>query len=229
MKNIIQRIIDAPIIIMAPIIFIIVSLLGGCNEVKNKNRSIYLLLDTSGTYTEEMSKAQLIVNYLLATLGSGDSIAVARIDSGSFSEKDIIVKATFDERPSTAINQKRAFKQQLDAFVKTIEYGSAHTDISGGLLQAAAYLYETGARDKHIFIFSDLEEDLVKGHIRNFDLPLDGIQVSALNVTKLRADNIDPREYLKRLEAWEFKVKKGGGQWRVINDLGRLETLIVQR
>lgn len=229
MKNIIQRIIDAPIIIMAPFIFMVVSFLGGCNEVKNKNRSVYLLLDTSGTYTEEMDKAQLIVNYLLGTLDSGDSIAIARIDSGSFSEKDIIAKVTFDTRPSAAISQKRRFKKQLDEFIKSIKHGSAHTDISGGLLQAAAYLYETGARDKHIFIFSDLEEDLVKGHIRNFDLPLDGIQVSALNVTKLRSDNIDPREYLKRVEAWEFKVKKGGGEWRVINDLGRLDTLIVQR
>jgi hypothetical protein len=190
---------------------------------------VYLLLDTSGTYSQEVNKAQLIMNYLLATLDSGDSIAIARIDSGSFSEKDILVKATFDKRPSTAIAQKRLFKQQLDAYVKTLVKGSTHTDISGGLLQAAEFLYESGAADKHVLIFSDLEEDLVKGHIRKFDLPLDGIHVAALNVTKLRTDNVDPRDYLKRLDEWKSKVQKGGGEWRVINDLERLDSLIVQR
>ena len=51
---------------------------------------MYILLDTSGTYTTELKKAQQIIHYYLGTLGPGDSFAVARIDSGSFSEKDII-------------------------------------------------------------------------------------------------------------------------------------------
>ncbi len=228
MKTLIHLIMAAPIITIAPLIFLLMSLTG-CGEIKNNNRAVYLLLDTSGTYSKELNKAQLIMNYLLATLDSGDSIAIARIDSGSFSEKDIIAKATFDQRPSTANGQKRQFKETLDAFVKTTSRGSNHTDISGGLLQAAEYLYETGAAEKHVLIFSDLEEDLVKGHIRKFDLPLDGINVSALNVTKLRSDNVDPREYLKRLEQWQNRIKKGGGEWRVINDLERLDNLIVQR
>ena len=48
----------------------------------------------------------------------------------------------------------------------------------------------------------------------------------ALNVTKLRADNYDPREYLARLEAWRAKIEDGGGRWRMINDLERLEDLL---
>eukprot|EP00903_Cladosiphon_okamuranus_P004268 g4266.t1 len=179
--------------------------------------------------SQELNKAQLIMNYLLATLDSGDSIAIARIDNGSFSEKDIIAMATFDDRPSTVNSQKRVFKAQLDTFVEELERGSTHTDISGGLLQATAYLEETGAGEKHVLIFSDLEEDLVKGHIREFDLPLDNILVSALNVTKLRSDNVDPREYLERVAQWESKVTDGGGEWRVINDLERLDNLIAQR
>lgn len=227
MKHIIPFMLSAPIITIAPILFFVMALTG-CGEANNKNRAVYLLLDTSGTYNQEINKAQLIMNYLLATLDSGDSIAIARIDSGSFSEKDILVKATFDDRPSTVIAQKRTFKQQLDHFVNSKNRASRHTDISGGLLQAAEYLYETGAKEKHVLIFSDLEEDLVKGHIRKFDLPLDGINVSALNVTKLRTDNIDPREYLSRLDYWKSKVQKSGGEWRVINDLERLDKLIVQ-
>ena len=80
-----------------------------CSEPQSKARAVYLLLDTSGTYTAEMDKAQKIINYLLATLDSGDSIAIARIDSGSFSEKDIVARVTFDDRPSTANQQKREF------------------------------------------------------------------------------------------------------------------------
>ncbi|MCH8930135.1 MAG: VWA domain-containing protein, partial [Proteobacteria bacterium] len=57
-------------------------------------------------------------------------------------------------------------------------------------------------------------------------LELDGFEVVALNVTKLRADNIDPRLYLDRLEAWKTVVEAGGGTWRVINDLDRLEKLL---
>jgi hypothetical protein len=50
--------------------------------------------------------------------------------------------------------------------------------------------------------------------------------VVAVNVTKLRSDNIDPREYLDRLAAWRNKVEAGGGEWRVINDLDRLGKLL---
>ena len=228
MKTLISRVLAAPIIVIAPLLFFITFLLGGCGEPKNKQRAVYLLLDTSGTYSEELNKAQLIMNYLLATLDSGDSIAIARIDSGSFSEKDIIGKATFDERPSTTNSQKRLFKEKIDTFVKNLERGSTHTDISGAVLQATEYLYETGAGEKNILIFSDLEEDLVKGHIRDFKIPLDGINVVALNVTKLRSDNVDPREYLQRLGQWQSRVEEGGGQWRVINDLDRLDSLMVQ-
>jgi len=153
----------------------------------------------------------------------------ARIDSGSFSEKDVIAKTTFDQRPSAANDQKRLFKQEMDSFVSDVKRGSPHTDISGGVLQAVEYLNETGARNKSVLIFSDLEEDLPKGHIRNFPIELNDIHVVALNVTKLRTDNIDPRDYLNRLDLWQQKVVSGGGDWRVINDFERLEKLVLGR
>lgn len=200
--------------------------LTACDQPKPTNKAVYLLVDTSGTYTEELSKAQTILNYLLATLESGDSMAVARIDSGSFSEKDVIAKTTFDDRPSKANDQKRLFKSDMDQFVTTVNKGSAHTDITGAILQAAEFLNETGAGEKYVLVFSDLAEDLAKGQIRNFPLDMDGIHVVALNVTKLRSDNIDPRDYLKRLGAWQKRVIDGGGDWRVVNDFDRLDRLI---
>ena len=88
-----------------------------CGEKAPRSKAVYMLIDTSGTYTRELNKARKIGNYLLGTLNSGDSLAMARIDSGSFSEKDIISKVTFDMRPSIATTQKHQFKRQLDDFV----------------------------------------------------------------------------------------------------------------
>ena len=200
-------------------------LLTGCPDTTSHSQGIYLLLDSSGTYRNELKRAQSIVKYLLGTLQPGDSLAVARIDSGSFSEKDIVSRMTFDRRPSVTNQQKRLFKKEVDGFVATAK-GSSYTDITGGVLQAVEYLNETGAGRKYILIFSDLKEELAKGHIRNFPIQLSGCNVVALNVTKLRSDNIDPREYYKRVDAWKERVEAGGGKWRLVNDLERLDTIL---
>ena len=200
-------------------------LLCGCPDTTSHSKGVYMLLDTSGTYKKELKRAEAIINYLLGTLQPGDTLAVARIDSGSFSEKDIIAKMTFDKRPSMANQQKRLFKQTFNKFVRTAK-GSAYTDITGGVLQSVEYLNEAGAGSKYILIFSDLKEELVKGHVRNFPIQVDGCNVVGLNVTKLRSDNVDPREYYKRVEAWRDRVESGGGTWRVVNDLERLESLL---
>ncbi len=205
------------------------TLLSGCGEPAVENRAVYMLIDTSGTYTQQLEKAEKIMNYLLATLDSGDSLALARIDSASFSEKDIVAKATFDERPSTANDQKRLFQHRMNQFIAAIERGSPHTDITGGVLQAVDFLNETDADEKYVLIFSDLEEDLPEGHVRNFPIDVKGIEVVALNVTKLTQDNIDPRDYENRLDDWQKRVLDGGGQWRVLNDLERMDRLIALR
>ena len=206
------------------LILLLLPFLWGCPDTTSHSRGVYMLLDTSGTYKKELKRAEAIINYLLGTLQPGDSMAVARIDSGSFSEKDIVAKMTFDKRPSVANQQKRLFKQKIDDFVKTAK-GSAYTDITGGVLQSVEFLNEAGAGQKYILIFSDLKEELVKGHIRNFPIQVDGCNVVALNVTKLRSDNVDPREYYKRVEDWRARVEAGGGNWRIVNDLERLENI----
>jgi hypothetical protein len=189
-------------------------------------RGVYLLLDTSGTYTKELKKAQQIINYLLGILGPGDSLVVARIDSGSFSEKDIVAKVTFDARPSLSNNQKKMFAETVDKFVKNVR-SSKYTDISGGLLQAIEFLNEVDAVEKHVLIYSDLKEELPKGFVRNFNLTLDGFTVQALNVTKLRTDNVNPQEYLDRLEDWQARVEHGGGKWIVVNDMDREDAFML--
>ena len=193
--------------------------------VAPSNAGVYMLVDTSGTYQEEIVKAQQIIRYTLSRMDATDTFAVARIDTGSFSEKDIVAKVTFDDRPSTMNQQKRLFAEQVNEFVDESK-SSPYTDITGGLLQATEFLNEKGPGRKTVLIFSDLKEDLEEGYIREIDFDLEGFDVIALNVTKLRSDNVDPREYLSRLDAWQNKVETSGGNWRVINDLDGLDGLL---
>jgi hypothetical protein len=94
------------------------------------------------------------------------------------------------------------------------------------MLQAIEYLNESGSANKYILIFSDLKEELAKGYVRDVPFKLSGFHVIALNVTKLRTDNQDPKNYLSRVEMWRKKIEKGGGSWRVINDLERIDNIL---
>jgi hypothetical protein len=206
--------------------FGLAALAAGCADPRSHSQAVYMLVDTSGTYAEEVNKAQLIVNYLLGTLQPGDSLAVARVKSRSFSEKDIVAKATFDNRPSQANAQKRMFREQMEAFTRS-HSGSAYTDITGGLIQGSMFLTETGAGHKTILIFSDMQEELDKVTVRDFPITLKDIRVVAVNVVKLRTDNVDPRRYLGRLEAWQKRVEAAGArEWRVINDIEHLDGVL---
>jgi hypothetical protein len=200
--------------------------LSSCTDPRSHTQAVYMLIDTSGTYAQEVDKAQKIINYLLGTLQSGDSLAVARVRTRSFSEKDIIAKVTFDNRPSQANAQKRAFRDKIDAFVKSVS-GSAYTDITGGLIQGGMFLKETGAGRKTILIFSDMQEELDKVTVRDFPIDLKDIRVVALNVVKLKTDNVDPRRYIGRLEAWQKRVEQAGAsEWILINDIEHLDRML---
>ena len=183
--------------------------LGACGQPAGpRNTGVYLLIDTSGTYNRQVSKAEQIILFALSRLQPADSIAVARIDTGSFSEKNIIAKATFDERPSTANQQKRAFASRIEKFIDQ-STPAPYTDITGGLLQAIEFLKEKDPGHKEILIFSDMKEELAKGYVRD-DLPLDfkGFDVVALNVTKLQVAFAGPQnagksvavEYVSKLQ-----------------------------
>jgi hypothetical protein len=200
----------------------------GCADSRSHSHAVYMLVDTSGTYAQEAGKAQVIINYLLGSLQAGDSLAVARVQSRSFSEKDIVAKATFDTRPSQENAQKRAFRERIDNTFRAIS-GSRHTDITGGLIQGAEFLNETGAGNKTIIVFSDMQEELDKVTQRDFPINLKGVRVIAVNVVKLKTDNVDPRLYMGRLEAWQKRVVKAGAtEWRVINNLDRLDAILAR-
>lgn len=204
----------------------LVSCGGGEDKPRLPGHGVYMLIDTSGTYTKELEKAQQIINVTLAKLYPGDSFAVARIDTGSFSEKDIVAKVTFDDRPSMANHQKRIFKEEIDKFVKTVQ-PAKYTDITGGILQATEFLNEKNPGKKTILIFSDLKEELGEGYKRDIAFSLKSFDVVAINVTKLRSDNYDPKEYMSRIEDWNARVVSGGGSWKVTNDMDQLEKIFI--
>ena len=214
------------IIWITTLILMVILIIGNfaCTPKTPNTKGVYMLLDTSGTYTLELDKANAIISYLLGVLQPGDTLAVGRIDTGSFSEKDIIAKVTFDQRPSLANNQKRAFKQRIDHFIAKVK-SSNYTDISGGILQAIEYLKEAGSGQKYILIFSDLKEELAKGHVRDVPFRLAGFEVIALNVTKLNEDIRDPKIYMERVAHWKAKTEEGEGTFQVINDPERLDTI----
>src|SRR5437660_11935495 len=93
---------------------LLASLLGlsasTCTDQRSHTQAVYLLIDTSCTYATEGGKAQRMISYLLGALQSGDSLAVARVKTRSFSEKDVIARLTSASRPSRAHAQTRALR-----------------------------------------------------------------------------------------------------------------------
>jgi hypothetical protein len=74
-----------------------------------------------------------------------------------------------------------------------------------------------------------MQEELDKVTVRDFPIKLNNIRVIAVNVTKLNTDNIDPRRYLGRLEAWQKRVEAAGAsQWKVINNIERLDGIFAK-
>jgi len=217
-------------ILNAVAVLTVVLAVGACTDKKSHSRAVYMLIDTSGTYTQELGRAQALTGYILGTLNPGDSFAVARVKSRSFSEKDILAKVTFEKDPIQANAQKRAFRDKVANFTKGATKGSAYTDITGGIIQAAEFLNETGAGHKTILIFSDMQEELDYQTMRDFPINLKGISIVALNVTKLTTDNVDPRRYLNRMEWWEKRVRAAGAvDWRMVNDLEHPERIFSTR
>ena len=211
---------------------ITVFLLSACGPQENYHQAIYVLIDTSGTYTKQIGKAQSVVNYLLGAVQPGDSLAVARVKSRSFTEQDIVAKVTLNTDPLKATSQKRAFSKKVHEFTKSTKSGkgSKYTDISGGLIQAAEFLRETGAGRKTIIIYSDMQEELDYKTKRDFPIQLDGIRIIAVNVTKLKTDNMDPRRYIGRLEWWEKRaLDAGASEWKVVNDMQHLDRIFSKR
>jgi len=197
-------------------VYVLLLLLASCSGSGDTSRTVYMLVDTSGTYVKEIHRANKIIKALVVRLQPGDTFILARIDSDSFSEKKIIINVKLDERSSRANKQRLELIKKVNQFVKKVK-PSRYTDITGGVLQALEYLKRSKSEQKSIIIFSDLQEDLRKNQKRNVPMNFSHIKVVSVNVTKLKSDNRDPTKYFKRIEKWEKQVKKDGGTWDIID------------
>jgi hypothetical protein len=69
-------------------------------------------------------------------------------------------------------------------------------------------------------VFSDMREELPRGSRRSLEPgELAGIDVTAINVKRLAADNLDPAGYRSRLGEWGTRLTRAGAaSWKVVLD-----------
>jgi len=208
----------------------LVTAVAACSDSKQYETSYCALVDVSGTYAgEKLSVVNTVKAGIVPQMIPGDSMFFVMIDSNSYSEDNLVTKLTLDYRPTKANSQKLAVAQKLDEFGKG-KARSNLTDISGALMLCSDYLKATGSGKKVMFVFSDMNEELPKGVVRNFaDDEFDGIDIVAMNIIKLNKDSANPDVYRKRLEQWQQRASASGARsWNTLIDATKIAEYIVQ-
>lgn len=193
-----------------------VFLAGGCSVEAPQRHSIYLLLDLSDFEEEGLEYPRHLIQRLLSQLRPGEGLAVARIDTGSFSGRDVIAQHILNGRPSLANQEKRALNQEITAYLEAAE-PSPFTDITGGLLQAREWLVQQPAARKIVVILSDLRQSQQEGYGGDFRVDLKGLEVVAVDVRRFEGEPSPPR-YPQSLSRWRQRIEANGGQWRVLGE-----------
>ena len=199
-----------------------------CSSGKNYAQAIVALVDVSGTYADQKPEVvNVIKRGILPKLQPGDSIFVIRIDDESYKKANVEGGMTLDVRPSKANAQKLQFASQMDEFAAKHQR-SRHTDIRGAMMLASEYLKETGAGQRTMVVFSDMEEDLPKGVKRTLAPDeFAGMRILAMNVKKLSGDNMNPSVYRQRLASWQQQAKSHGAkEFQVVLEPEKLDELL---
>ncbi|HEX5065391.1 MAG TPA: VWA domain-containing protein [Myxococcota bacterium] len=201
-----------------------------CSEATEYRQAVAVLVDVSGTYTDQATEvARILKREVLPSLVPGDALLLVRIDSQSYERENLEALVTLDARPSKANAEKLALAKQIDAIAAgTVE--SEYTDIRGALMLAAEYLREIPAGSRVILVFSDMNEDLPNGTTRELEAKeFADIDVVAVNVKRLQADNADPQLFRGRLASWQERVlSHGAAGWREVLDAGQLPVHLAQ-
>ncbi len=166
---------------------------------------------------------------ILPNMVPGDTLIVIRIDSESYQKENVEALLTLEDRPSHANSQKLALARKLDAFAAG-EHRSEFTDIPGAMMLGAEYLREVGAGSRVMLVFSDMQEDLPEGSLRQMgEREFEGIQVVALNVKRLTGDTANPALFRRRIAGWERRViERGALGWQTIMDPAKLPVYLAQ-
>lgn len=201
---------------------------AGCLDLQTSETAICILIDVSGTYADQKGEVvKIIKREVIPTLVPGDTLITILIDSASYEKDNVTTITTLDARPSRANAQKLALAQKLDAFAAS-SVQSRFTDIPGAMMLAAEYLQESNSKTRVMLVFSDMREELPEGSKRELRPDeFQGIQIIAMNVKRLGPDTADPEVYRQRLESWERRVKRAGGEsWRTVMDAKKLPGIL---
>jgi hypothetical protein len=203
-------------------------LLAACDDGRDQAQAICALVDTSGTYRDQIDDAARVLRTaVLPRMRPGDSLVVVRIDDNTYQKQNVDFALTLDDRPLRANRQKVEIAESIGTIAER-SGRPRHTDISGGMMLCAEYLTELKAGKKVMIAFSDMQEDLPPGVARRFDdQELKDMRVLAMNVKRLKQDSAQPAQYRARLAEWEHVVKaKGAPDWQVILEPERLASYL---
>ena len=202
----------------------------GCSDGAEYRQAVAVLMDVSGTYTDQRAEvARIVKREVLPELMPGDALLLVRIDSQSYEKENLDSLVTLDPRPSKANAEKLALASRIDAFAAGGSR-SEYTDIRGALMLAAEYLREIHAGSRVMLVFSDMNEDLPNGTTRELEAKeFADIDVVAVNVKRLSADNADPQIFRRRMAGWQERVlSHGAAGWREVLDAGQLPVQLAQ-
>jgi len=195
-------------------------LAAGCTDAHAHARAVCVLVDVSGTYADQRHEViRVVKSGLLPHLRPGDSLVVIRVGDHGYTKDSVVATATLDDQPSHANAQKMELAGKLDRFAAA-DLRERHTDLSGAILLAAEYLRASHAGRKSMVVFSDMLEELPRGAQRTLGPgELAGVDVVALNVKRLAADQNDPAAYRRRLDGWGVRLAAAkAASWTVVLD-----------
>jgi hypothetical protein len=208
---------------LAVVFSILVLAATGCSRHATRSKGIFLIMDAGETGAQQSPAIASSVNTLLAALVPGDTLLVGRTDADHRDQPDVILKTTFNQRPSVISAQKRIIRQQI--FNQSTQATAAHPDGIAALLLAAQYLHQTPNLEKFILLLSDAEYAPADGQIPQVPLHMQGIQVIAVETSRKTDADSDPDATRQRMHRLQTRIESGGGIWRVIGDhdqLGRI-------
>jgi hypothetical protein len=195
--------------------------IAACTESARAPRASYLLLETARLKSPPV---QALVDYFLGAVQPGESVGMACLGTGHFSEKDVIARVSLDARPSVAMQQKHLLRKKLDQFSPFPRPGS-ELDVAGALLYALTCLNETGAEERYVILFVNFKREQIPERVKEFPLQMDECHVIAVDLDEGDLSGREQDAAAKRLETWKDWVEAGGGRWEVVSDLKLLATI----